>query len=310
MLIIKLSAIFIFLGLFIIYIGFPKIQIKSRSVIEKLNKIKNYGKVDFKKLKKGISLFEPIRLMLGNKFDFEYMFEKKKRKIINLGLDEKINVTDIVIGKTLSLITLIILGIIYVVLDIKTYENINLFLIDNVINIVIYFTIIIAILIGDDLILDSMRDSRNKQILKRLVFFINLFKTNIMSGDNLYLALDNCGKEIKGTLGVEIKKTVKEFHTKGQINALQNFADRIGLEELTDFMSIIITGLENKNEDFAEFLDENEISIQEIKESKAIEKQTSKPIQAVLLNTLGFISAMSIIITVFMLNLLKMIDTM
>ena len=101
---------------------------------------------------------------------------------------------------------------------------------------------------------------------------------------------------------------VKSISTKGKIKALQDLAIRVDVDELTDFVNLLILGIDTTETNFANFLKENEIRLQEIKESKALEKQASKPIYAILLNVLSFAAIISVLIMPMLLSFIDYLN--
>lgn len=272
----------------------------------RLFKIKNYGKANLKSLQEGFSHFEPIRLIVANYFDLEYLFEKKKNMIKSAGLDRKLNPVDLIIVKTLSIITTIVFNLIYFKIEmVKVQYDFTTFLVNNAMLLILSFWLIILVIFIDNFIFKIIRKSRQSAVLERLIFFINLFKSNVLAGDNLYQSLLSCAAEIPGVLGTEIEKSCSEFATIGKRKALENLSQRLDVEELTDFIDVILAGLDIPEQNFANFLTENELKIQEIKESDAFEKQAVKPIQVTLANILSFISVFSLMLAPFIFWLIE-----
>lgn len=303
------NAIYLFLAILIFIVAFPSLKFKSSGLHQRLYRIKNYGKADLKSLQEGIFILEPIRLLLGHYFSMEYYINRKKATMTRAGLEDRFNPLDILIIKVLFILFYLILGSIYFSFMYKLYSNqIIDFMANNLVVIILFFFILFLLIFIDQITFKILRAYRINSVMSRIVFFINLFKSNILAGDNLYKALSNCGTEISGVLGKEIIKTCEDIPQKGKFKALEDFAKRLDIDELTDFIHVILSGINTPTKDFSDFLNENELKIQEIKESQQLEKQQTKPIQAIMFNVLGFIAVVSVVIITFVLSLINYIN--
>lgn len=302
------NTMFIFISLFLVIITFSSFRLKSTHIKNRLFRIKNYGKANFKSVNSGVAYLRPLKLLLGNFFDLEYLFKKKKQRIIKAGLGEYVNTVDLFLIKILLLISATFTGSVYFFFQMSREEEIINILADNLVIISSFFILIAICSVGDEIVFSFLRKKRRNSVLNRLIFFINLFISNTLAGDNIYTALLSCSFEIPGLLGKEVEKTCQEFYTKGKVKALKNLSDRLDVDELSDFVNLLILGIDTTEKDFANFLKENEIRLQEIKESKALEKQASKPIYSILFNVLSFMAVVSIIIMPMLLSFISYLN--
>lgn len=286
----------------------PQIKIKTNTLRQRIARIKNYGKANLQHLKQGLHFLEPLRLIISNHFDVEYRVEKKKNTMIKAGINSNINTLDIIVLKFLMFFFITLGGFVYFYISYMKYSNVFTFFINNLISYIGFSLFVIIVLFGDNLIFSLFRRYRINSVLNRLVFFINLFKNNIMSGDNLYRALQDCATVIPGVLGKELENTLINIPIKGKIQALKDLSVRLEIDELTDFINLIITGINTPAKTLADFLDENESRLHDIKLSKNVEKHKSKPVMGSIYNTLTFLAIVSLLITIFVLLFMEYID--
>lgn len=92
-----------------------------------------------------------------------------------------------------------------------------------------------------DLWLKSKVTNRQKAIRRDMMEFATLFAVVMRAGGDLYGALQQVGKWFGGELGKEVLRAAHEIATgKRRSDALLDMAARCGLDELTQFVQVIL----------------------------------------------------------------------
>lgn len=264
-------------------------QLPSRLMDVKYKYNENYAPA----ILNGVKGFKGVRFFMAKNLNLDLSRLKKNLEIS--GLIKHLNEYDVVFFKTIiALFLLIALGLKYMLSDVSMSF------------VLMWLILFFIALMWDRIVIPIYDAMRIKAVYDQFGYFINIFSSCVVSGDNVYRALRNTEPHLSGDFRMQVKKCLNNFRTLGREEALTLFKKDVNVDVI-DYLVAVINENDNDGLGLYSYLNSN-LSDFLIQKSRLMMKENErKKSMYTFASALGF-SSILVIISSMLLGVIKLMD--